>query len=103
LLPYKTSARYLNYRVVKNTVATTISFSLSAHIIHFSSNTILWWSIRAKHSHDRSNFSRSEEDTRIAAQKQWVSDMVHMTRNEFVNSQELLNYNTGELYSPTTV
>jgi len=28
LLPYKTSARYLNYRVVKNIVATTISFSL---------------------------------------------------------------------------
>jgi len=30
LLPYKTSAGYLNYRVVKNIVATTISFSLSA-------------------------------------------------------------------------
>jgi len=29
LLLYKTSARYLNYRVVKNIVATTISFSLS--------------------------------------------------------------------------
>lgn len=53
--------------------------------------------------HDRSKFSRSEEDTRIAAQKQWASDTVHITRNEFANSQELLNYNTGELYSPTTV
>jgi len=29
LLPYKTSARYLNYRVVENIVATTISFSLN--------------------------------------------------------------------------
>jgi len=29
LLPYKTNARYLNYRIVKNIVATTILFSLS--------------------------------------------------------------------------
>jgi len=29
IIPYKTSDRYLNYRVVKNIVATTISFSLS--------------------------------------------------------------------------
>jgi len=33
LLPYKTSARYLNYRVVKNIVATTISFSLSVETV----------------------------------------------------------------------
>jgi len=35
MLPYKTSARYLNYRVVKNIVATTISFSLSVEYQNF--------------------------------------------------------------------
>jgi len=44
VIPYKTSARYLNYRIVQNIVATTISFSLSVTQIgvqHRSNFTIL--------------------------------------------------------------
>lgn len=41
---------------------------------------------------DHSNLARGEKDMH-------ESDVVHMTRNESADSQELLNYNTGELYS----